>query len=533
MGIATLLAGAAVAFGVARWLGLPAVPLLMLAGAALSVLGFVPSQLLEDAVVLGLTFLVFVAGLELDPRRVGAQRPAALRVGVAQFVLLGAVGLLAALGLGFDATTALYLALALAASSTLVVVRLLQVRQQLFEPFGRLVLGVLLLQDLLVILLIPVLPRLPRGVGAVVLGVAAAVALVGLAYVCLRWFMPFVVIRLGLDDESVLLVVLAFLFLFVGSAEGLHLPFVAGAFLAGVALSAFPVSGLVRAQLHSLSDFFVAVFFTALGGFLVFPTAVELVQALVLAFLVVVLTPPLVSVLGERAGMSARSAIEGGLLLAQTSEFSLVVGLQGLVATQIVPGAFRVIALVTVVTMLLTPLVATDEMARRLMRFHPQRRRQIAGDEEPPQGHVLLLGCGENGMAVLEELIVLGHRVFVVDDDPGVIAQLRQAEIPALRGDGADRGVLERAGARHARMIISTLRRPADSVPVLELARGVPTLVRVFDDAAAAMIRRHGATPILVSEAAAEEFMEWYRAAEATGALRATGADAAAVEAVQ
>ncbi|MBI4522077.1 MAG: cation:proton antiporter, partial [Gemmatimonadetes bacterium] len=329
----------------------------------------------------------------------------------------------------------------------------------------------------------------------------------------------FVVTRLGLDDEGLLLAVLAVLFLFAGVADWIGLPFVAGAFLGGVSLSAFPVNGLVRAQLNSLSDFFLAILFTALGALIVLPTRAQLVQALVLAALVVVLTPPLVAVLAERAGLSARSAIESGLLLAQTSEFSLIVGLQGLAAGQIAPGVFTIIAIVTVMTMILTPFVTTDAVARRLTRLYPQHGRAPA-TEPPPSDHVLLLGCGENGMAVLEELIVVGQRVFVVDDDPGVIAQLQQAEVPCLRGHGADVAVLEAAGARQARIIVSTLWRAVDNRAVLEYAAGTPALVRVFDDEGADLVRRLGGTPILVSEAAAEDFMEWYAGALAhrTGA---------------
>jgi monovalent cation:H+ antiporter-2, CPA2 family len=166
IGVVVLLAGAAVAFGVSKWLRLPAIPLLIVAGIMLSRLGIVPVDILQDGLILGLTFLVFVAGIELNPRRVGEHRRAAVRVGVAQFLLLGLAGFAVSLLLGFTVHTSLYLALALTASSTLVVLRILQRRGQLFEPFGRLVIGVLLLQDLLVILMIPILTRLPDGVGA-------------------------------------------------------------------------------------------------------------------------------------------------------------------------------------------------------------------------------------------------------------------------------------------------------------------------------------------------------------------------------
>lgn len=507
-GIALLVGGAAAAFALARWTGLPSIPFLLLAGLSLGLTGGVPPALLRDAVVLGVTFLVFAAGIELNLRRVGRQRSAALGVGVVQFACLGAAGFGVALLLGFAAAPALYVAVALSASSTLVVVRLLQRRRQMFEPFGRLVLGVLLVQDLAVILLIPVLAGISEGPGVVLSGLVGVGLLIGLAYACVRWVTPPLFRRLQRNEELLLLVALSFLFLFSGLADVLGLPWIAGAFLAGVSLSPFPVSGLARGQLRSLSDFFLALFFTALGGLLVLPSPGEILQAAALAFTVVILTPPLVTLLAERAGLSARTSIEAGLLLSQTSEFSLIVALQGLLAGQIGSELFTVVALVTVLTMILTPFLSTDRMAWRLMRFHPSRRR--GGPGLPAQGHVLFLGCGENTLPLLETLIAVGHRVVVVDDDPAIIERLVEGEVACIRGDASEPVVLERAGVGRARLIVSTVRRPEDNATVLRMAGEVPVLVRVFETEAAERIRALGGIPIVYSDAAADEFLAWF-----------------------
>jgi Kef-type K+ transport system membrane component KefB len=519
IGIFLLLAGAAAGLGLSRWLRLPAIPMLLLAGLALGQVALLPEQeILEQSLVLGLTFLVFVAGIELNPRRVGAQKRAALRVGVAQFLLLGGVGTAFAWAAGLGLQTALYIGLALTASSTLVVVRLLQQRRQLFEPFGRLVIGVLLLQDLLVILLIPLLGRAPDGVIAMATGLAAALLLVALAYVCLRWVTPFIVVRLKPDEEYLLLTVLAILFVFMGMADVLGLPLVAGAFLAGVSLSGFPVSGVIRGLLSSLSDFFLAIFFIAFGALLTLPSPSELYIALLLTVLVVLFTPLLVTVVAERAGLSSRPAIESGLLLAQTSEFSLVVALQGLVLGHVGGEVFRIVAFVTVVTMVLTPFISTDRVTWRLMRLYPARRR--GGDELEAQDHILLLGCGDNGMPLLETLITAGKPVVVVDDDPAVIDRLREGDVPCIRGDGTDLDVLRAARAREARVIISTVRRPTENEAVLSYARGVPVICRVFEPEDAETIRADGGTPVLYSEAAAADFLAWLEQAETVGLHR-------------
>jgi CPA2 family monovalent cation:H+ antiporter-2 len=505
-GVATLLAAAAGSYMVARLLRLPPNPVLLLGGLLLSLAGMAPVEILDDALVLGVSVLLFVVGLELDPRRLRAQRAAAVQVGVAQFLILGLLGFVTARALGLGLTEAGYVALALPASSTLVGVRLLQRRRQMFEPFGRLVLGVLLLQDLLVLLAIPVVTRMAAGWAAVLVEMGGVAALGALGLLVRRFVAPLLV-EVSDEPEHALLGALSILFVFLGASWALDLPIVVGAFLAGAALARFPVNGIVRAQVTPIGDFFAAIFFTALGALVRIPDPAELWQAGVLALLVLLLTPPLVTLIAERAGFTSKPAIEAGLLLSQTSELSLVVGLTGMIEGVISESVFVVIAVVTLVTMLLTPLVATDEVAWRLMALRRGHRR---GRVTPRSGHVLLLGAGSTGMPLLEDLVLSGADVVVVDDDPAIVRRLEEAEIPSIRGEASDPLVLREAGADHARVVVSTIRRPRDNAALLDLATDVPVLVRTFDEEDADWIRERGGRPILYSEATAEGLLAWY-----------------------
>jgi Kef-type K+ transport system membrane component KefB len=505
--LALLLLGAALGFAVSRALRLPAIPFLIVGGFALSRLIELPQDLLEDALMLGVTVMVFVAGIELNPSRVGGQRKAAVQVGVLQFLVLGGFGGGAALLMGFDGKTVAYLALALTASSTLVAVRILQTRGQLFEPMGRMVTGALLLQDLFVILLIPVLTRLPDGGQAIALGVLGTLGLVALSGALLHWVSPRLIPRFGREEEPLLLFILSVLFLFLGLAWVLGLPLVSGAFLAGVALSPFPAGALIRSQLNSLSDFFTAIFFTALGSILILPSAGIVLKAVFFGLVVVLLTPPLVAFVAERAGFSARSALQGGLLLSQTSEFSLVIALQGMIAGHLVPEIFGLIALITILTMVLTPFLLNERVIWGLVRIHPSRRRPPA--IETPSDHILLVGCGSNGTSLLEFLLIGPHPVWVLDDDPSVVAQLRDAGIEAIHGDAADPVALNRAGAPDARLVISTIRRARDNARLLEIAAGRRVLIRIFEAEDARWVEAQGGTPVDYSAAAADSLLQW------------------------
>jgi len=506
--LTVLLLAAAAGFGLSRWSGLPSIPLLIVTGVVASALVPMEIDFLGEVLTLGIVVLVFVAGIELNPRRLRGRAWAALKVGLFQFFVLGALGLVAAVMMGFELETAAYLALALTASSTLVVVKILQERRMLFEPVGRLVTGVLLLQDLLIILCIPVVTRLPDGWREILEGVGATLGLMAVAGILLRWVVPMVVERVALDEETLLLVALSVLFGFIGVAYLLGLPLISGAFLAGVVLSGFPAASLVRGQLNSMGDFFHALFFAALGAVLSVPSGTEMVQTLILAGVVILVTPPLVAWIAETAGFSARPALSSGLLLSQTSEFSLVIALQGLALAQLAPGVLTVIALVTVLTMVLTPFLAADRITWALMKFHPFKRSPSL--DHRPENHILLLGCGRHGMALLERLIISREELIIVDDDPAVVDQVRGAGVTALRGDISDVELLREVGADRARIVISTVRRREENAPLLTMAKDVCVLVRGFNLEDGEWIEERGGTPVLYSEAAAADFREWY-----------------------
>lgn len=511
--LALMLAAAAVGFTIAQWLRLPVIPILLVLGFVVSLSGVAPDREVALFVVeLGLAVLVFAAGIELNPRRFRHQTLPVLWVATAQFLVIGLAGFATAHLLGHTGVTALYIALAVAASSTLVVIRHLKTRQQMFEPFGRLVTGVLLIQDVLLIIAIVVLSRLEDGLGAVGDGLGGLAVLAAFAVALNAWVVPWVVNRLKLDEESLLLGGLALLFVFLGGCAFLGMPLIAGAFLAGFVLSAFPVNGLMRGLLGSISDFFQAIFFIAVGAVVVITDPSVVWQALALALVVLLLTPFVVAAVAEWQGFSCRAAVESGLLLAQASELSLVVALVGYGLGQLSMEVFSTIALASVITMVLTPFIANDAMTWFLLRWHPSRKSTVR--QRAHENHVLVVGFGGGGMWVVKPLLAAGHKVLVIDDDPAVVQQLGIKKIACLRGDGSDPLLLDKAGAKKALLIIAAIPRTDDILKIIGMAEGTPVVARVFESASAEAVRRAGGTPVLTAQAAVEKFMEWFDKAE-------------------
>jgi CPA2 family monovalent cation:H+ antiporter-2 len=506
---------AAIAFGLAKLFRLPPIPLLILVGAGMHELANlwqieVPEDLLGEMMEIGLAMLVFTAGVDLSPRRMLGRSRSILIVAAVQFCILGLAGLLTALALGYDWTTALYLGCALSASSTLVVVRHLQRRRQMFEPFGRLVLGVLLVQDLFIILIMVALLKAPHGFVESVFALTRAIALGLLAIGIHRWFVPWVTRRLKLDDEELMLGALGILFAFSGLAYLLKLPFLVGAFFAGFSISAFPMNGLVRGMLGSLSGFFLALFFIAVGATLTLPPSTMLWHSLIFIIVLIVVTVGLVSTIAEFVGYSTRASIEAGILLSQTSEFSLLLALTGMASGQISAELFSMITLITVSTMTLTPFISREKIAWSLMKLHPRYRRGEMNCEAL-KNHAVLLGYGRAGLQTLQIFKEHDIPAIVIDDDAAVIRKLIASNVRCIQGDGSNQRILAQANCRESKVVICSMRRTRDSKIALDYLKNYPTkvFIRTFEPEETAFVQSSGGIPIQTASAAAHTMIEW------------------------
>ena len=507
--IATLLAAAAVGWAASRLLSLPPITMMILSGLALQLLGLQPdAELTQSALMLGLTVLLFTMGAELNPQRAGAQAGVAVRVGIAQLLALGATGYFAALSLGLQPIGCGLIALATASSSNLVALPLLKRAGRTYEPASRVVMGVLLLQDVCVIFGLAALMRIDEGLPAVESAVLRTGILAASAWFTARYITPWLLLRLGLDEEQTLISTLAVLFAFVGAAWAFELPLVSGAFFAGYAVSSFPANGILRGQLGSLSDFFLAIFFTALGTTLAPLDPSHVVAAAGLIAGVLLITPVIVAVIGRRAGMRSRGAIEAGLLLAQASELSLVIGLLGLSTGHLDDTHMSLITLVVCVTTATTPVLGRTRVAIAIVHNMPRMRR--ARPCHDLRDHVVLLGCGLNTLPLVKAVLASGTDIVVIDDDPGALDNAEALGAYTVRADALAPQALPQANAAHARAVVSNLRSLDENRVILSHSGQTPVFVRVFEDEDIAPLTAAGARPVHFGKAGADAFLQWF-----------------------
>jgi len=470
----------------------------------------VSEDLITKALELGVAFLAFASGVELDTRQWRERLRLTAYATLLQMVVTGGVAFPLALALGLSPLPALYLAIALSVSSTLVGTRQLRRLGQTQEPFARFSNRLLLFQDATVIVVIALLATLGSGTQALPMALLGAILLLALAMVQRFFISERLAESRKLDDEILLLGLLATLFGYLGVALFLGLPIVVGAFCAGLAFSRFPANGVVRGQLSSLTDFFAALFFTSLAQLSVSPTAILLIEAVLFTGFILVSRFFLVYLIARRSGLDSRGATESALLLAQVGEYALVIGLIALKNGVFGQHEMALLSLVAAFTMMVTPLLAHDRVAGLIL--HWRRRFRPAPEPGEWKNHLLMIGYGAGGKWVARPLRKAGIPFVVIDDDPAVIGLLQKQGIPCLLGDGTDPVVLKAARIDQAKAVLASPRRVSDGLKVLRHARDIPVIVRVFEDAEAETALSYGGIPIRNSLAGASQFLEWYTA---------------------
>ncbi len=354
-------------------------------------------------------------------------------------------------------------------SSTLIVVKLLRDKFELKVLSGRLTLGVLVVQDMWAILFMAVQPSLADpGVFRIAGSIASGAVLVGLAFLASRYVLARLFEAAARRPELVLISAVAWCFAVSGIAERLGLSREMGALIAGLSISTFPYGSDVITKVTGVRDFFVTLFFVALGMKVPFPSATILGQAaLIVAFvfvsrlLAVVPTTYLM-----RDGLYAGTVT--ALNLAQISEFSLVILTLGTDYGHVSGQVSPLVLTAMILTSLVSPYVigANDQIARFLLRPFGRRglEREPAGGPAPgagPPRDIVLLGHFRIAQAVLdrveEQAPHLKQRITLVDYDTTRGRTVTARGFHWEYGDLANPESFEHLGFEHARIVVTTI----------------------------------------------------------------------------
>ena len=486
-----VLLGAALALGaLAERLRQTAVLGYLLAGTVVGpgVLGWVSSEGSISALAeLGAATLLFSIGTEFSMGRLRALGTRTFATGAVQVAVTCAGGMTAGLALGLEWRAAAALGAITSLSSTAVVMRLLVEQRAIDSAHGRLSMGVLLTQDLAVVPLVVMVALLAGGGSAAdaasTLARTAgwAVVLVAGYVVLVRWVFPWFLGGRGVARNRDLVAVFA-VTCAVGSALGAEaagLSPALGAFVAGVLLGGSPFAAQVRAEVTPLRTILLTLFFASVGLAGDPAWAWEHRWATLAAVSAIVAGKSLLAFAAARmCRTSPRSAAAAALCLAQIGEFSFVIAEVARDGGLLDGDAHRLVVTSTIGSLALAPFMVT--WAQRLSRSVPREpgtgapgTPQAPGDHAPGQRpDVVIVGFGPAGQRALAQLPPRRRAsVAVVDSNPALVAQARQAGAHAHLGDARRTDVLEHAGVRSARVVAVTT---AD----VDVAGHVASLVR-------------------------------------------------------
>ncbi|MGV3719887.1 MAG: cation:proton antiporter [Actinomycetota bacterium] len=512
---------------VARALRLPLLVGYILAGIAVgpNTPGLIANAEAVHAVAkLGVALLMFAVGVQFHLEHMLAVRRIALVGGGIQILGTILLGALVGMALGWGLYGGVFLGCALSLSSTAVMMRVLEERGELGTNHATAMLGILVVQDLSLILMVTLLPSLASfstegsqaltalGISLLRAGVAVSLTLF-LAFKGVPALLERVA-RTG-SQELFLLVVVSICLVAAYLAQLAGLSLEIGAFLAGLVISESDYAQEVFSQIRPLRDVFASLFFVSVGMLLVpaFVVSHALTVLIVVAVIIIgksVLTAVAVHALGSHG----RTAILAGLGLAQIGEFSFVLSSIGTDRGLIGEEVSGVILAAALITILLTPFVygAAEPLYARLNRQrrisqalnrHPGAESHVLSDHDT-QPRVIILGCGRVGKHVSQALTAKGVEHAVVDYDANVIARLRSVGIPVVYGDASSEVVVAKAMRSSVELAVVAL--PESSMTPLvvrtvkRLRPDLPVIARVHRGVNIPRVRAAGADFVIHAE---------------------------------
>jgi Kef-type K+ transport system membrane component KefB len=532
-----IVAAALLAFG-ARSLGQPLLLGYIVAGALLGPhvgLNVIHDEAaIEHVSEIGLILLLFLIGLEISlPRLLQAGRVITAS-GLLQTPICAAIAwlcigpLVAETGGPFDR---LYLATAAAISSTLIVVKLLSDKFELASFGGRVTLGILVFQDLFAIGFLAVQPNLEdlrpallaRSLGSVLLIVAGA-------FLVARWVMPRFFRAIAMSSELIVVSAMAWCLLVAETSRAIGLSREMGALIAGVVIAGLPYGTEIVARVGGVRDFFLTLFFVALGTKVPTPTAAVVLPAVFLAGVVVASRFLTMLPLFATLKLDARTASVVAVNLGQVSEFALVIFTLGLRLGHVSAAASAIVLYAVLLTAVMSTygILYSHHIAGIVTRLLARLGLQSWSGEEAADGETMpeeppdlfVLGATNAGLALVRRLDRLApelkRRVVAIDFSPETLDCLARHGVRRQYGDISNVETLRHAGIERATVIVSLLSdwilKGTNNADILARARSLARdacIVVTADSAESAdALYRAGADYVVVPAALTAEHLQ-------------------------
>lgn len=487
-------------------------------------------EILHGLSDVGITLLLFMVGLDLDISQLKRIGKSAVLAGLGQVIFTAGIGFVITIFLGMDLLPAIYIAVALTFSSTIIVVKLLTEKKDMQSLYGKLAVGIFLVQDITAIIILILLSgssgneadsvlltsaSIPAGI---VISLAKAF-MIGVIVVALsRTVFPKLLHSLVRSDELLLLFSLAWSMglaaLFASPLLGFNAAI--GGFVAGLALANTGAHYQISGKIKPLRDFFIIIFFIVLGSQLIVTNiAAAIVPALVLTIFVLIGNPLIVTVILGFLGYKIRTSFLTGITVAQISEFSLILMTLGLASGHVSELHVTIVTLVGIATIGISSygILYSNRLYEwllggtvRILEKKFKRRNLDNEDlgETVYRGHLVLVGAHRLANHLITDL-KKHHKeetFIIIDFDPDVVSHYKKLGMAAICGDIADPYIQEVASLDTAKLVIATIPDFHDTLAMLEAIkqyrRKPKLIVAAGDEIEAVELYKKGADYVLL-----------------------------------
>lgn len=422
-------------------------------------LGMVQSyEHVELLAELGIAVLLFLVGLKLDLQLIKTLGLVSLAAGIAQVVFMAIIGFFIATALGMSVITALYVGVALTFSSTIIIVKLLTDKRESDSLYGRIAIGFLIVQDLVVVMVMIVLSAfglgLDNGSNPDLLMNFAMMALNGLILFVFLWlFVQYLANPLvsSIAHSPELLIISSIGWAALLASLGHYFGFSKelGGLLAGMSLASTPYRDAIASRLSSVRDFLLLFFFISLGSDLnLNHLGNQIIPAVIFSLFVLIGKPLIVLAIMGYMGFRKRTGLLAGLALAQISEFSLILMAMGVKLGHVSAESLGLVTLVGLITITASAYMITYSyrlyqwLEPLLTVFERHKPFREASDRTQSVIHknydVILFGLGRYGKSIARQLLQNNLKVLAVDFNPDEVTYWRRKGHPAIYGDACD-----------------------------------------------------------------------------------------------
>jgi len=468
------------------------------------------TEVIDSFSKFGIAFLLFIVGLHLNPRVIREIGTSSLLIGMAQIILTFGLGFLISFTLlGFNPITSAYIGIALAFSSTIIVMKLLSDKQHLDSLYGKISIGILIIQDLIAVGVLMFISSVSSNITFGSLAFKSLLAGGGLiVFLFLLGFFVLPRITKGIAKYQELLFLFSIFWCFLIAALFGYFGFSIeiGALIAGVVLSLSPYSTEISSKIRPLRDFFLIIFFIILGlNIQISSIGTIFVNAIILSLVVLILKPVILMSLMALFRYTKRTNFLVGTTLAQISEFSLIILVLGVSVGHISTEILYTLTLTLVITIFLsTYMVIYSRGIYNLLSGFVSLFERKNAKKEPnlkKEYDAILFGYNRIGFSILKSFKKLKKNYLVVDFNPDTIENLSKFRIPCLYGDIDDSDLLDELPLDKIQLVVSTVPDLETNLLLIESVRrrnpNAVVIVRAHSISEALELYNEGATYVL------------------------------------